>query len=399
MEKKREGISKTIALKIKTYRNLAAVLEAIVITGLPFLKINGVSALRFDIPTLRLYFFGKVIWMQEFFVVLLAVLTLAFLFIFITNLLGRVWCGWLCPQTVLLDAAGKSGRVRRRLDLVLPHFILVPLSLVVSASLIWYFVSPYEFFGAVSGEARNPAVIWSFISMFAVVYLDLEFLGRRFCKTVCPYAKLQSAVFDRNTLVVEFDRERAEKCMGCDKCVRVCPVGIDIKNGLQMECIACAQCIDACRSMTEPRGIGSLVNYRFGEGRVFRTKTLLLLALSLASFLFLLYRFSALPSVAFDILRSGELYRVTEKGEIMNIYILSIKNMSGKAVSLGITVQRPDTIKVIGPDTVTVKADAIQHQNIILLSRDRTGEAKPVVFVLRDAGGHEFVRRATFFSP
>ncbi len=386
-------------MKIKTYRNLVALLEALLILGLPFLKINGESVLRFDVPTLRLYFFGKVIWMQEFFVVLLALLTLMLLFIFITNLLGRVWCGWLCPQTVLLDISQKAGLVRSRLGLIIPHIILVPLSMVVSASLIWYFVSPYDFFRIISGETKSPVVIWFFISMFAIVYLDLEFLGRRFCKTICPYAKLQSTLFDRNTLVVEFHRDRADKCMECDKCVRVCPVGIDIKAGLQMECIACAQCIDACTSMTEPRGMKSLIRYTFGEGKVIRPKAVILFLLSLVSFLFLLYRLSTLPPFEFDVLRSGELYRVTEKGEIMNIYVLSIKNMSNREITLGITVNRPDTIKVIGPASVSVKAGEIYHQNIILLSAGKTAKSEPVVFALRDPGGYELKRTGAFFSP
>jgi len=386
-------------LKIKTYRNLAAFVEAVAIIGLPFLRINGESALRFDIPTLRLYLFGKVIWLQEFFVVLLSLLFLMLLFIFITNLLGRVWCGWLCPQTVLLDISQKSGMVRSRLGLVIPHIVLVPLSLVVSASLIWYFVSPYDFFRIISGETKSPVVIWFFISIFAIVYLDLEFLGRRFCKTVCPYAKLQSTLFDRNTLVVEFDRERADKCMGCDKCVRVCPVGIDIKNGLQMECIACARCIDACGSVTEPRGMKSLIRYSFGEGKVLRPKAVILFLLSVVSLLFLVYRISALPPFAFDVLRSGELYRVTEKGEIMNIYVLSIKNMRNRDITLGITVKRPDTIKVIGPGSVSLGAGEIFHQNIILLSHEKTVKREPVVFKLRDQEGYEIQRGGAFFAP
>jgi polyferredoxin len=383
----------------KKYRSIAAILQALLILGLPFLRINGESALRFDIPTLRLFLFGKVIWMQEFFVVLLSLLTLALLFIFITNLLGRVWCGWLCPQTVLLDISRKSDAVRSSLGLLIPYIILLPLSMVVSASLIWYFVSPYDFFRIVSGETRSPVVIWFFISMFAIVYLDLAFLGRRFCKTICPYAKLQSTLFDRNTLVVEFDRDRADRCMGCDKCATVCPVGIDIKDGLQMECIACAQCIDACRSMTEPRGMKSLIRYTFGEGKVIRPKALILLALSLISFWFMLYNISSLPPFEFDVLRSGELYRVTEKGEIMNIYVLSIKNMSNRDIALGITVDRPDTIKVIGPASVSAKAGQIYHQNIVLLSAGRTAKREPVVFTLRDPWGYELKRMGTFFSP
>lgn len=386
-------------MKIKTYRNLAALAEAAIIVGLPFLKINGKSAVRFDIPTLRLHFFGKTVWMQEFFVVLLAVLFLSLLFIFITNLLGRLWCGWICPQTVLLDLAQKTRMTRGWIGRLIPHLILIPLSMLVSASLIWYFVSPYDFFGALLGETRKTAVTWFFISIFAVVYLDLELLGRRFCKTVCPYAKLQSTLFDKNTLVVEFDRNRAEECMGCDKCVRVCPVGIDIRKGLQMECIACAGCIDACKSMTVRRGIRSLVRYSFGEGRIIRPKAAMLFLLTILTFLFLLYRLSALPPFDFELLRSGELYRITERGEVMNIYSLSIRNTGGGDLTIGITVERPDTMRVVVPDSVTVRAGEILHQNVILMSSAGVPAKERVAFILREPGGYEVRREGVFFSP
>ncbi len=386
-------------MKIKTYRNLAALAEAVIIVGLPFLKINGESAVRFDIPTLKLHFFGKTVWMQEFFVVLLAVLFLSLLFIFITNLLGRVWCGWLCPQTVLLDLSQKTPTTRGWTGKLIPHLILVPLSLIVSASLIWYFVSPYDFFSALSGRTESHAVTWFFISIFVIVYLDLEVLGRRFCRTVCPYAKLQSTLFDKSTLVVEFDGSRAEQCMGCDKCLRVCPVGIDIRKGLQMECIACAGCIDACGSMTAQRGIRSLIRYSFGEGRIVRPKTVILFLLTVLAFLFLLFKLSALPPFAFEVFRSGELYRVTEKGEVMNIYYLIVRNTGPVDLTLGITVERPDTIRVIGPESLTVKAGGTLHQNVILLSRVRTSAEERIAFILIGPGGYEVRREGVFFSP
>ncbi|NOY65745.1 MAG: 4Fe-4S binding protein, partial [Nitrospirae bacterium] len=255
----------------KRYRRIVELMQAFIITGLPFLRIKGESALRFDIPTLKLYLFGTVIWIREFYLLLLILVFFIFLIISVTNVFGRIWCGWLCPQTVLLDLSSDVTTIfPLRLRDKLQKLVLLPLSALVSMTLIWYFVPPEEMLGTLFS---NKLITLFFLVLWIVIYSELAFLGRRFCTSICPYSMLQSGLFDRDTLVIDFEGSQEEGCMGCDKCVRVCPVGIDIKKGLRRECVACAECIDACRSMTLPRNLSPFISYR---GRLLRGKTFML---------------------------------------------------------------------------------------------------------------------------
>jgi len=186
-------------------------------------------------------------------VVLAAVLFLTALFLLITLVYGRVWCGWSCPQTILGEltrlaprrAAGpparkppRAGALREAGRLAL----VALLSALVAASLLWYFVSPYEFLRRLAAGTLGPVLSGAWLVLGAILLADLGFVGATFCATVCPYAKLQGVLFDRLTLVVAYDARRAADCVDCGACVRVCPTGIDIRHGLQMECIACGAC-------------------------------------------------------------------------------------------------------------------------------------------------------------
>ena len=129
----------------KPYRRAIEILQAIMLTGLPFLAINGQSALRFDIPTLKLYVFGSVIWIREFYLILGVSLFFLLFIAFVTAIFGRVWCGWLCPQTVLLDLSQSLGKLfGRKHQKTIQRLLLLPLSALVSITMIWYFVPPAE---------------------------------------------------------------------------------------------------------------------------------------------------------------------------------------------------------------------------------------------------------------
>jgi polyferredoxin len=312
----------------RTRRLVAALLQGAAILLLPFLRIRGESALRFDIPSLRLDFFGTVLWIDEFYLFLLGMLFLLILGLAVTVVLGRVWCGWICPQTVIaLLADGPAGLLPKRLRPAGKALLLLALSAVVSMSLIWYFVPPAE---AVRNLFRSPVLLGFFLAQWAVIYAMVGVLGTRFCRTVCPYAMLQNVVSDRETISVAYDASRGD-CLRCDRCVETCPVTIDIREGEQRECIACAGCIDACIRATVPVGVDPFVAYR---GTVLRTKAYLLAGGAAVAALVLAAAVLQKPAVAFSVQ-----WEAPGATSLANVYRYTVRNDLAEPLSLTLSVE------------------------------------------------------------
>jgi cytochrome c oxidase accessory protein FixG len=253
-------------MSFRTKRSIVAWLQAVMLLGLPFMKVNSESAFRFDVPSLKLYFFGSVIGISEAYFFLLVFLLFFLGVMIVTLLYGRIWCGWMCPQSVLSDFARRLIAVpwisrHKYISQTVSHGILFIFSTLVAADLIWYFVSPYDMIRDVFHGSLGSWTSGSWLFFTILLYMDLAFVRQYFCGSVCPYARFQSAFFDDRTLTIAFDQKHAEECMGCEACVRACPSGIDIREGLQVECINCAECIDACRSQAEKIGRRLLIRY------------------------------------------------------------------------------------------------------------------------------------------
>ena len=355
-------------------------MQAVILTGLPFVTINGESAFRFDIPTLKLYFFGSAIWIQEFYLILAATLFFFLLITFVTAIFGRLWCGWLCPQTVLLDLS-ESLVKRRRLksSKKVQNILLIPLSALVSITLIWYFVPPAETFRTLF---QLTPVTMFFIVLWGVIYIELAFLGRGFCTSVCPYAMMQNALFDKDTLIIEYDVSRDSTCMKCDDCVRICPVGIDIKQGLSSACIACAECIDACLKKSEKRGLPPFPNYK---GRVVRPKTFWLGGATAIAAITLFLLIWSRPPLDFLVTRDNEPLPAG-----LNRYSYTIYNNSGKLLALELS--SPDQITLIGERTILLQPFSAIHGRILVKS---SGKREQVM--LRLSGGGLSIKRETGF--
>jgi cytochrome c oxidase accessory protein FixG len=343
----------------KPYRRAIETLQALILTCLPFLTINGQSALRFDIPTLKLYVFGSVIWIREFYLILGVVLFFLLFIAFVTVIFGRVWCGWLCPQTVLLDLSQSITKLfgEKKLKQI-QIFLLIPLSALVSITMIWYFVPPAE---TLKTLFVSTTLTSFFIVLWMAVYLELAFLGRRFCTSICPYAMLQNALFDKDTLVIEYDVSRDATCMKCDECVRVCPVGIDIKNGLNSACIACAECIDACRVLSEKRGMPPFPNYK---GRIVRPKTFWLGGATAFAGMILFMLLWNRPPVDFVVIRENALL---PSG--LNRYSYTIYNNGGRKVALELS--SPDNVTLIGEHSLRLQPFSSKNGSILVKSTGR----------------------------
>jgi len=314
----------------KKRRRIVALIGGTMALLLPFLRIRGRSAARFDLSTLSLHFFGSVVPIDEFYLVLLGTLFLIALTLWVTVVFGRLWCGWLCPQTVI-------GEIGEWIASMLPPrfrsggktLALLPFSAVVSLSLLWYFVPPAE---ATRDLFRSPILLGFFLAQWGVIYIMVAIVGPRFCKTACPYAMLQNVRADGETLAVAFDPARAE-CLRCDGCVRACPVGIDVRKGGQRECVACASCIDACRVATSVRNVEPFIAYR---GTVLRGKAYLFAGGCAAAALVLLAATWSRPDVRFAVQWEG--MAGTPRG---NVYRYSVRNDSDRPVALALSIEGP----------------------------------------------------------
>ncbi len=392
----------------RPWRRLVGVMEAVAMLGLPFLQIGGQSALRFDVPTLKLYFFGTSIWIEEFFLVLIALLFVTFLIIFITLVFGRIWCGWVCPQTVLSDftsfADGK-GEKRGPAGRAGGLLLLMLISIVVGADLIWFFVSPYEFFPRLTAGELGPVIWGIWISLSVIMFLNLWLLRRRFCATVCPYAKMQSVLYDRNTLVIAFDPNRKDQCRECRACVNVCPVDIDIREGLSPACINCAECIDACTQRMEKRGLKSLISYSFGlpgeAARVVRQNAVAIGMVTLLSLVFLVYL--SVTAQPFDVTVVRNVDFVAGAGEepdATGSFVLSFRNLEDSPLDIVIAVPGAK----VAPGMVEGIAPGEARRVTVYVTLDepaREGERiREIQFVMTPEDGERTVRqRAKIILP
>ena len=394
--------------KFHRLRRACGMVLLLVLIGLPYLRIHDESALRFDIPSLRLLFFGTGIWMADFFIILIAVIFLAFFTLFATTLFGRIWCGWLCPQTVLVDATMfiETAPAKAYSSVIASWIAGFLASAVVAASLIGYFVSPYDIPRTFrTGGLQVQIVAVSFIVLVVLVFLDLIFLRRRFCATVCPYAKMQGVLFDDRTLVVAYDRERADECMRCGACAKVCPVNVDIRTGPHMACIHCAECVDACTERTAATGRRSLVNYTLGLAALRRTgiRTNLLITgtLTVVSLAFLVYL--AASRMPFDVNVQLDYTKAPtiEVGGVTRSYVLLLRNVGTTGLVLDLSAAAASGEVGVIPDTITLpKSGTVVKMPISITVAYAQAHAQapvPVTLTVRSKQRNKSAARTIYF--
>ena len=401
----------------RAWRRAAAWMQAVLMMGLPFVRVGGESALRFDVPTLKLYFFGSVIWIGEAYFFLLVFLLFAIGIMQVTVLYGRIWCGWMCPQTVLSDfsrslekiAAWFSGH--RPLRGVFSHGLLALLSALVALDLVAYFVSPYDLLADAVSLTVGPWTFWSWMFFSVLLYLDLAFVRQLFCASVCPYARFQSAFFDQHSLTIAFDKTNAEECMGCKACVAACPAGIDIRDGLQVECVNCAECVDACTRQRERYGKDTLVDYRRGTGERHvqlsaRPRVVWLSVLFAATAVLFVYQIYVRVPVDFWVFRDEkqDYHQTGIRGNMLNAYDLMIENRRLSPADYRLTIDGiKDAVLVVSPNPFRIlpNSSAVVRVYVFAKQQNLAERTTRLRFILTDVRSNEIriVQEAPFIYP
>jgi len=288
-------------------------------------------------------------------------------------------------QTVVLDirdqlralfkVRSSDTRTRRSIKRGAVELLFLLLNVAACTTFVWYLVPPAEFLHLLVRHALPFWVVATWGAAFTLFYGELLWLGRRFCTRACPYAKLQGVLFDRATLVVEYDRTRASDCIDCKRCVKVCPTEIDIRDGLQVECIACGECIDACDEIM--RKVGSppkLIQFHFGSTsspprRVLRPQVVVLLGVCLALGAALVHAAVGRAAVEVSVLRDRyHLYHVAKDGRLMNGYTLVAENRTARPVALTCWVEGVEGLELIIPhNPVTVGPGSVRRTRFVLV--------------------------------
>jgi len=343
--------------------------STVVLLGLfyavPWLQWRGHQAVLFDLPARKFYIFGLTFFPQDFFLLAWLLIIAALSLFFFTAIAGRLWCGYACPQTVWTGVFVWMERItegsrQQRMKLDAAPWSAGKLARKAAKQLLWVtfavatgvtFVGYFTAIRTLSGfDLHGWEAFWIVFYGFAT-YGNAGHLREQVCKYMCPYARFQGAMFDRNTLVISYDAARGDPrgarskrvdprkqglgdCVDCTVCVQACPTGIDIRNGLQLECIACAACIDACDDVMDrlqyPRGLIRYSTQNAMDGRkthVVRLRTLIYGALLLALTIGFGVAVHERPLLVLDVMRDrNALFRVTDMGNIENVYTIRLVN-------------------------------------------------------------------------
>jgi cytochrome c oxidase accessory protein FixG len=434
------------------WRWITVWITQIVFYGLPWLEWNTRQAVLFDLEARRFYIFSLVLYPQDF-IYLTGLLVIAALSLFLfTAVAGRLWCGYACPQTVYteiflwIEKKVEGDRsARMRLDKAsfsaqkvgkkwLKHALWILFALFTGFTFVGYFTPIRELAALSLAASLGPwQTFWVFFYGFAT-YGNAGFMREQVCKYMCPYARFQSAMFDKDTMIVTYDEKRGEprgprskkadplalglgSCIDCTLCVQVCPTGIDIRKGLQYECIGCGACIDVCDEVMDkigyPRG---LVKYSTQNGiaqgwstkqmiqRAFRPRVLIysgiLGAISLAVMISLFMR----TPLKVDVIRDrGALARMVEQGRIENVFRLQIMNATESTQRYVITVSGLPGVAIASENEVQVLPTEVRSAAVrVQIPPDAaTPGSHPIQFDIRSMGDDvsQVSEKAAFLVP
>ena len=432
-------------------RRVVAWLLILIFSAIPWIPFNGKPMVFLDIIHREFTFFGKTFLPTDTLLLALLLIT-GFVSIFlITALFGRVWCGWACPQTVYMEFlyrpierffVGGSGKPKAKNFLgirkVLQYVAYLIVSIHLSQTFISYFVGAANLKEWVWGSpSDHPAAFGVMFVTTGLMMIDFAYFREQVCCVMCPYARMQSALLDQDSMIVTYDKKRGDPrgrkkrakkdkegtvitlpileedlgdCIDCMMCVQTCPTGIDIRDGLQLECTGCAQCVDACNVVMEkigrPLGLiryssGRIING--GKSHILRPRVIiypLILIGVLTAFIFLL---STKPAADVLFIRGQGLpFNILDSHDITNQVRVRISNRTEETATYMVSVIEPAGVRIDHFEPMTIEAVQTSSEMMLIIapfSVFNDGEVILSIKIVDDQGNYETVETYKILGP
>ena len=412
MTKSNEFLSKT-PYRLKRY--VGYVIATVVALSLPFIRIDGNHIFLLSFDKKQLHLLGTAFDMQELYLMPF-LLMLLFLGIFAaTSLGGRAWCGWACPQTIFrviyrdlietkLLGLRRIKNKQKEPDLskaenktkkVIGVLIWTCLALIAAADFLWYFVPPEDFFAYLQDPLEHLFLIGFVLAIAAFLVYDVVFLKEDFCIYICPYSRVQSVLYDNDTFQAIYSTNRGgeiyndnkekiifkakdlpldtNECTTCEACVTVCPTHIDIRKGLQLECINCLECVDACTTVMGKLGKPSLVQWSSTNAikndiptKMLRKSTIMYSVALLLVVALLFVMGGEKEYMLLNINKTTQLYKVKEDNVVANNYVLLFQNTESKPLTYNLELTDNPDIKITRFEPFTLSPGKLAKKVVIL---------------------------------
>lgn len=385
-----------------TRRTIFSLFLLLFFVGAPFIRINGHPLILLDIASRKFIIFGAIFWAQDTFILALLMLSFVLFIVLFTVTFGRLWCGWACPQTIFLEMVFRKieflieGDYKERYKLdkgplttekilkkTLKHSVFIFISIAMTNTFLMWFIGSEKWLQLIQEPISvnlSGFIVMMIIS--GVFYWIYSYFREQICTMVCPYGRMQGVLLDSKSIMVTYDYVRGEPrgskntgdCIDCHQCVSVCPTGIDIRNGTQLECINCTACIDQCNKIMhvtkKPPGLirfDSEEGIKNGHKTIWNARTKAYSGVLLVLFSFFVYTLFSRPDVETTILRTpGLLFQENADNTISNVYNIKIVNKTHDEIPLEIRIlSHKGEIKMAG-STMDVKDQAMFESTFIL---------------------------------
>jgi cytochrome c oxidase accessory protein FixG len=429
--------------KLYNARTIVSLVYLLLFFSLPFMRLNDAPVFLFNILERRFILFGITFWPQDFFIFGIGMLAFILFIVLFTVVFGRVFCGWACPQTIFMEMVFRrieywiegDATHQRMLDKMpfnqqkilkrgSKHLVFFLVAFIIANTFLAYIIGTDELFKIIKEPLSQH--VGSFISLllFTIIfYAVYAWFREQVCLIVCPYGRLQGVMTDKNTILVMYDylrgeprekykkKDRADKgdCIDCMQCVKVCPTGIDIRNGTQLECTNCTACMDACDFMMDKIGSpAGLIRYASENGIAKKEKlgiTPRIIAYScvlIALVGFLTVLLATRKDVDTTILRTpGVLFQKQENNMISNLYNIRLINKTRKDIPVMLKLQSDHgVIKMIGKNLTLLKESKTEGEFFILLPKEEITNRKTALLIDVYSGDKKLETvKTTFLGP